>query len=151
MIKVKSPKDFWAGLLFIAFGLFFLLASRRYTMGTAMRMGPAYFPAMLGGLIAVIGGIVFFQSLVIRGPKVPAISFWPLFLVSLSLLLFGYLIQPIGMVLSLIVLVLISAYAGHEFKLAEVLILAVAATLFAVLLFVKVLGLPYPLWPSFLG
>ena len=151
MIKVKSPKDFWAGLMFIAFGLFFLFASRSYKMGSAMHMGPAYFPAVLGGLMAAIGAIVLLQSLVLSGDTVPALFFRPLFLVSLSLLLFGYLIQPIGMVLSLVLLVVISAYAGHEFKLKEVLILAVVATFFSVLVFVNILRLPYPLWPSFLG
>jgi len=55
MIKVKSPKDFWAGLMFIAFGLFFVIGARNYRMGSAARMGPAYFPTMLGGLMAVIG------------------------------------------------------------------------------------------------
>jgi hypothetical protein len=150
MIKVKSPKDFWAGLLFIAFGLFFLVASRSYKMGTAMHMGPAYFPALLGGLMAAIGAIVLLQSLVLKGGKVPELSFRPLFLVGLSLILFGYLIQPLGMVLSLILLIVVSAYAGHEFKLREVLILAVAATIISVLVFVYMLMLPYPLWPGFL-
>jgi Tripartite tricarboxylate transporter TctB family len=150
-MKVKSPKDFWAGLMFIAFGLFFLLVARNYRMGSAMRMGPAYFPVMLGGLMAVIGGIVLLQSLVVKGEKVPALSFRPLFLVSLSLLLFGYLLQWIGMVLALALLLIISASAGHEFKLREVLILAIVATGFSVLVFVNILRLPYPLWPSFLG
>ena len=151
MIKIKSPTDFWAGLMFIAFGLFFLFVALNYKMGSAMRMGPAYFPVMLGGLMAVIGGIVFLQSLVVRGEKVSAICFRPLFLVSLSLLLFGYLLQPIGMVLALTLLVVVSAFAGHEFKLKEVLILSIVASIFTVLVFVKVLGLPYPLWPKFLG
>ena len=151
MMKVKSPKDFWAGLMFVAFGMFFLVASRKYKMGTAMHMGPAYFPAVLGGLMAVLGAIMFLQSLVVKGDKVPELFFRPLFLVCLSLFLFGYLIQPIGMVLSIALLVVMSAYAGHEFKLKEVLILAVLATFFSVLVFVKVLGLPYTLWPSFVG
>jgi hypothetical protein len=150
-VKIKSPRDLWAGVMFVAFGLFFLFVARKYRMGSAMSMGPGYFPAMLGGLMAVIGGLVFLQSLVVRGEKVPAIFLRPLFLVSLSLLLFGYLLQPIGMVLALALLLIVSASAGHEFKLKEVLILAVVAILFSVLVFVKVLGLPYTLWPSFLG
>ncbi len=150
-MKIKSPKDLWAGLMFVAFGLFFLLGARQYRMGSAMSMGPGYFPALLGGLMAVIGGIVFIQSWVVRGEKVPAIFLRPLFVVSLSLLLFGYLLQPIGMVLALALLLIVSAWAGHEFKLKEVLILAVVAIFFSVLVFVKVLGLPYTLWPSFLG
>lgn len=67
------------------------------------------------------------------------------------MLLFGYLLQPIGMVLAVALLVVVSAFAGHEFKLKEVLILSVVASIFTVLVFVKVLGLPYPLWPKFLG
>ena len=78
-MKIKSPKDFWAGLIFIAFGLFFFLGARNYEMGTAARMGPAYFPTMLGGLIALIGGIVFLQSLVVKGGKVPSMPLRPLF------------------------------------------------------------------------
>ncbi|MCE5283057.1 MAG: tripartite tricarboxylate transporter TctB family protein [Deltaproteobacteria bacterium] len=150
-VHVKSPKDFWAGLMFIAFGLFFLFAASNYRMGTAMRMGPAYFPSILGGLMAVLGAVILLQSLVVKGGKVPPISFRPLFLVSLSLLLFGYLIQPIGMALALILLVVVAASAGHEFKLKEVLIMAVVATFFSILIFVKLLGLPYQLWPGFLG
>ena len=56
VVKIKSPKDFWAGLMFIGVGLFFLIwALTHYQMGTAVRMGPAYFPAVLGGLLAVLG------------------------------------------------------------------------------------------------
>jgi hypothetical protein len=149
-MKIKNPKDFWAGLMFIAFGLFFLFVARNYEMGSATRMGPAYFPTMLGGLMAVLGGIVFFQSFVVKGEKVPAISFRQIFFVILSLLVFGFLLKPIGMVLALALLVVVSAFAGHEFKLKEVLILSVVLIIFSVLAFVKGLGLPFPLWPKFL-
>ena len=94
-MKIKSPKDFWAGLMFIVFGLFFLVVARNYQMGSAVRMGPAYFPTVLGGIMAVLGGIVFFQSLAIQGPPLPKFSFKPLFFISLSLVLFGYLLKPI--------------------------------------------------------
>ena len=116
-----------------------------------MNMGPGYFPAMLGGLMAFIGGIIFFQSFAVKGERIPPFFFRPLFLVILSLLLYGYLLQPLGMVLALGVLLFVSALAGHEFNLKEVLILSVVAILFSVLVFVKVLGLPYPLWPKFLS
>jgi len=66
-VKIKSPKDFWAGLMFIGFGLFFVIwALTHYQMGTAVRMGPAYFPAVLGGLLAVLGAIVLLESFVLR-------------------------------------------------------------------------------------
>jgi hypothetical protein len=137
--------------MFVVFGLFFLFVARKYRIGSAMSMGPGYFPAMLGGLMALIGGIVFFQSFVMRGERVPAFTFRPLFLVILSLLLYGYLLQPIGLVLSLALLIFVSALAGHEFNLKEVFILSVAAIFCSVLIFIRILGLPYPLWPKFLG
>lgn len=150
-MKIKSPKDFWAGLMFIAFGLSFVFIARNYEMGKAMSMGPAYFPTVLGYLTAVLGGIVFFQSFTVRGGKVPTFSFWPIFFIVLSLCLFGYLLKPLGLVLSLVLLVVVSAVGGREFKMKEVLILTVALTIFSVLVFVKALSLPLPLWPYFIG
>ncbi len=62
-MQIKSPKDFWAGLMFIGFGLFFALwAIYNYQMGSAVRMGPAYFPAVLGGLLAFLGALVLVES-----------------------------------------------------------------------------------------
>jgi len=138
-------------LMFIAFGSFFLIFARNYQMGKAVRMGPAYFPTVLGGMMAVLGGIVFFQSFVLRGNKLPAMSFRPVFLIILSLVLFGYLLKPIGLVLALALLVVVSAFAGHEFKLKEVLILSSVLIIFSMLVFVKALKLPIPLWPSFVN
>jgi Tripartite tricarboxylate transporter TctB family len=72
--KIKGPKDFWAGLMFIGFGLFFMIwALTHYQMGTAVRMGPAYFPAVLGGLLAFLGALVLIESFAMRGSelKVP--------------------------------------------------------------------------------
>ena len=150
-MKIKSPKDFWAGLMFIVFGLFFLVVARNYQMGSAVRMGPAYFPTVLGGIMAVLGGIVFFQSLVIKGPPMPKFSFKPLFFISLSLVLFGYLLKPLGFVLSLIVLIFVCAFGGHEFRAKEVAILTVVLIIFSVLVFVKGLTLPFALWPDFMS
>ncbi len=150
-MKIKSPKDFWAGLMFSAFGLLFLFMARNYRMGNATSMGPAYFPTLLGGLMAVLGGIIFFQSLVMKGKMVPAMSFRPLFLIIVSLLGFGYLLRPMGMVLALALLVFVSAFAGHEFKIKEVLLLSLVLIIFSVLVFGKGLGLPFPVWPGFLG
>lgn len=150
-MKIKSPKDFWAGLMFIAFGLFFLVVARNYQMGSAVRMGPAYFPTVLGGIMAVLGGIVFFQSLVLEGAKMPKFSFKPIFFISLSLILFGYLLKPLGFILSLVILTFVSAFGGHEYKTKEVTILTVVLIIFSVLVFVKGLTLPFPLWPDFMS
>ena len=150
-MKIKSPKDFWAGLMFIAFGLFFLVVARNYQMGSAVRMGPAYFPTVLGGIMAVLGAIVFFQSLVVDGEKVPKMVFKPIFFISLSLVLFGYLLKPLGFILALVVLIFVCAFGGHEFRAKEVAILTVVLIIFSVLVFVKGLTLPFPLWPDFMS
>lgn len=149
-MKIKSPKDFWAGLMFIGFGLFFLVVARNYQMGSAVRMGPAYFPTVLGGIMAVLGAIVLFQSLVVEGPKLPKFSFKPIFYISLALLLFAYLLKPVGFVLAVAIMIFVSAFGGHEFKAKEVAILSIVMIIFSVLVFVKGLTLPFPLWPAFM-
>ncbi len=148
-MKIKSPKDFWAGLMFIAFGLAaMIIALMNYKMGTAVRMGPAYFPTMLGGLLAVLGLIVLVDSFVIQGPKVPRFHFRPLILISSSCVAYGYLMKPLGLVLATAILVFVSALGGHEFKWKEVTILSIVLIVFSVLVFVKGLTLPFPLWPA---
>jgi hypothetical protein len=136
--------------MFTTFGLFFMLVARKYHMDEAMRMGPGYFPTMVGGLTAFFGGIVFFQSLVLKGENIPAMSFWPLFFITLSLIVFSFLLTRIGLVVASALLVLISAFAGHEFKFREVVILIAVLVTCSVLVFVKSIGLPFPLWPAFL-
>jgi hypothetical protein len=149
-MKIKSPKNFWAGLMFISFGVFFLMGARNYQLGSAARMGPAYFPTLVAGAITIIGGIVVFQSLVVKGAKVAMIPLSVIFYTTLALILFGYLLKPLGLVLALVLLVVISGYAGHEFKLKEMLILSAVLIVLSVLVFVKGLSLPFPLWPQFL-
>ena len=150
-MKIKSPKDFWAGLMFMGVGLFFLVwAVTHYQMGTAVRMGPAYFPALLGGLMAVLGFIVLLGSFAISGPPVPKFQFRPLLLISLACVVYGYLMKPLGLILATAALVFISAYGGHEFKWKEVTILYVVLIVFSVLVFVKGLTLPFPICPAFM-
>lgn len=148
-MRIKSPKDFWAGIMFLAFGLFFAIwAAVNYQMGTAVRMGPAYFPAVLGGLLAVLGLLILAGSFALEGPKVPAFHFRPLVLILAANIAYGYLMKPLGLVLATAVLVYISAFGGHEFKWKEVTILYVLLIVFSVLVFVKALTLPFPLWPD---
>jgi hypothetical protein len=151
-MKVKSPKDFWAGLMFIGFGLFFAVwAVTHYQMGTAVRMGPAYFPAVLGGMLAVLGIIVLAGSLVTTGPKVPAFALRPLILISAACVLYGYLMKPLGLVGATAALVFVSAAGGHEFKWREVTVLFIVLIVFSWAVFVKGLTLPFPMWPEALG
>ena len=151
-MKITSPKDFWAGLMFIGFGLFFAIwAILYYQMGTAVRMGPAYFPTMLGGLLAVLGLIVFVGSFAMEGPKVPPFAMRPLILISVACVLYGYLMKPLGLVGATAALVFVSALGGHEFKWKEVTILFAILILFSWAVFVKGLTLPFPMWPEALG
>jgi hypothetical protein len=137
--------------MFMGFGLFAMgWALKFYQMGTAVRMGPGYFPTVLGGLLAVLGAVILADSFVIRGPKVPQFYFRPLLLISGACVMYGYLMKPLGLVLGTVVLVFVSAFGGHEYKWKEVTILAVVLVIFSVLVFVKGLTLPFPLWPAFM-
>ena len=148
-MKIKSQKDFWSGIMFIGSGLFFALwAVEFYQMGTAVRMGPAYFPTVLGGLMVVLGLIILAGSLAIQGPKVPPFLFRPLLMISLGLVLYGYLMKPLGLVGATAALVYVGALGGHEFRWKEVTVLYIILILFSWLVFVKGLSLPFPLWPA---
>ena len=151
-MRIKSPKDFWAGLMFIGFGLFAALwAYANYQMGTAVRMGPAYFPTVLGGLLFLLGAAIFIESFTLEGPPIPHMNLRPVALISIACVVYGYIMKPAGLVLATAALVYISAFGGHEFKWREVTILYVILVVFSVLVFVKGLTLPFPLWPAFLG
>ena len=165
-MKIKSQQDWWAGWMFIAFGLFFILVSAGtpefvnsmfgtkvvagYQMGSSVRMGPAYFPVVLGGILAFLGALVLLDSLVETGSKVAKFHFRPLLFIAVSSLAFAYLLKPLGLVLASVVLVFISAFGGHEFKWKEVAIMSVVLVIFSVLVFVKGLSLPFPVCPSFI-
>lgn len=149
-MKIKAPKDFWAGLMFMAFGIGFLLIARNYAMGTAVRMGPAYFPTMLGGLLALIGLVIFVQSFALDGERIPRIRLRPMFFILLAIILFGILLRPIGLILATAIVVFVGAFGGHDFKLRDVTFLYIGLAIFAVVVFVKGLGLPIPVCPSVL-
>lgn len=149
--KIKAPKDFWAGLMFIGVGLFFMIwALTHYQMGTAVRMGPAYFPVMLGGLLAFLGLLVLIEAFALEGPKVPAFAFRPLILISAGCVVYGYLMKPAGLIVATAALVFISAFGGHEFKWKEVTILFAVLIVFSILVFIKGLSLPFPVCPAFM-
>ena len=149
--RIKAPKDFWAAMMFIGFGGFFMLwALTHYQMGTAVRMGPAYFPAVLGGLLVFLGILVLIEGFAMAGPKVPTIKFKPLILISAACVIYGYMMKPLGLILATALLVFISAFGGHEFKWKEVTILYVVLIVFSLLVFVKGLTLPFPICPAFI-
>ena len=138
-------KDFWSGILLAAVGVAAVVIARDYPFGTALRMGPGYFPSVLGGLLALFG-IYFIVKALRSGERIEGNwSLRALIGLPLSLVLFGVLMEHAGFVPALVVLIFGSAASGTEFKFVEVLLLTVALTIFAVALFIWGIGLPYPL------
>ena len=198
-MKINNGKDFWAGIMFAGTGIFFMIASRAFPMGTAVRMGPAYFPTVLGGILVVLGLAILARAFLSKvHHSIEVFPFrWPLLLAAIVLVAiawtsakwfaslggvavlvhwglaaaglfllfsafgpralyvilagtvaFGYLLKPLGLVLATLVVVFVSAWGGHEFKLREVTILYVALAIFGVAVFIYGLGLPMNIWPE---
>jgi hypothetical protein len=184
--------------MFVAFGLAFVFIAQNYAMGNAVRMGPAYFPTVLGGILAVLGAAVLVRGfvskishplavfpfrfwLVVGGLILGVVGFYTqptrdaaifaqiahallagvailllfaafgersLWVVLFAVVVFGYMLKPLGLVLATGLLVFISAWGGHEFRWKEVTIMAVVLAAFSVAAFVYGLGLPMNVWPS---
>ena len=148
---IRHPKDFWTGIIYLFFGLGAVIIGQDYDMGTAGRMGPAYFPTVLGGLLAVVGGIAVIRSFLRDGEAVSKFHIKELVLILSAVLLFGFLMRGAGLVPAALVLILLSAFASPKFKLSEALMLAVGLAIFAVVVFVKLLGLPMPIFGPWFG
>jgi len=145
---LRNNKDFLAGLLFIVIGGLAVVIARDYPMGSTMRMGPGYFPMVLGGLLCLFGVYVLGRGLR-SGEKVKGEWGWkPLALIALSIVLFGFLMDRLGIVPALVVMFFVGAAAGREFRFKEVLLLTVLMSAFAAGVFVYGLKLPYPLFPG---
>jgi hypothetical protein len=142
---IRSPKDFWSGIMFLLFGLAAVSIAAEYPMGSAGRMGPAYFPVMLGWLLAAIGLVSALRSLVSAGEPLEQWAFKDMFLILGSVILFAALVRGAGLVVAIPVLVLLSSYASRQFRWKVSIALAIGATAVSVLLFVKALGLPLPI------
>lgn len=148
---IRNPKDFWSGVIFIAFGLIAVIVGRDYSMGSAARMGPAYFPTILGGLLAVIGAISVIRSMLTQGEAIGKIAIKNNVLILAAVVLFGILIRGAGLPIAVIVLVMMSGFASSKFKVLPFLAVAIGLAIFSVLVFVKGLGLPMPILGSWFG
>lgn len=146
-IRIYNSKDFYAGLVFALFGIFALFLARGYRMGNAMVMGPGYFPTVLGGVLAFLGFVIAFRSKWLGGKAITPWVARPLILVLGSVMLFALLIQPLGLVLATLLLVVISCLGSREFRIFEVAILSLVLAALVVGVFVYGIGLPINLWP----
>ena len=148
-IELRNNKDFLAGLLMLAFGAIGFYLALDYPFGSALRMGPGYFPRVLSGIIMAFGVFVLARG-IFNVEKVKGVWGWrPLFCIVAALVAFGWVMNRYGLIPAILVMFLIAALGGHEFKILEVIILAVVMCAFAVGVFVYGLGLPYPLIQGF--
>ena len=145
-LKIKNQENFWAGLMFIAFGLFAVWVSRAYPMGTAMRMGPGYFPTYIGAILAILGTIITLTSFRVEGEKIKPFAWRGMIMLGLGVATFGWAIDRIGFVVALFATILFSALAGKEFKPLEVLIMSGILIIGSVALFIYGLELTFPLF-----
>ena len=159
---IKSQKDFFSGLMFTVVGGAFAMGATNYSIGTGARMGPGYFPLLLGIVLAVLGGFIMFYSFVEHtddGEPVGAFAWRPLSLILGANLIFGILLgglpsiglPPMGLVLAIYALVLIASLAGEQFRLRDVLLLATALAIGSYLAFIVLLKLQMPVWPTFIA
>ena len=147
-MHIRSPKDFCAGLLFVALGAAFVALALQYRLGDLHRIGPGLFPTLVGSVLVGLGLIVAGRALLVEGPPIERIQARPLLVSLVAILLFGLALQWLGVVAAIAVLVLVGAYASRDVRVLQVLALAVFLIVFSVAIFVWLLGLPLPLWPS---
>lgn len=148
---IRNPRDFYTGLLFAAFGVATLVIAQSYAIGSASRMGPGYFPRLLGFLLLGLGLV---QSLLgLRSQSAGKLEWhWrPLAILLLSVLLFSLVTPWLGLVAGGFALVFISSLSSQEFRWREALLAAVLQGVAAAALFAYGLGVPLPIWPEFLS
>jgi hypothetical protein len=148
MTVVRHPKDFFAGLIFIAFGVAAMVIGSNYTLGTAARMGPGYFPRILGILLIVLGAALAIRALRLKGEPLPRWKWRPTLIVLGSVVLFGLIVTHLGLVLSTLILVVVASAASPEFRPKEAVISGVLLAALAVGIFVIGLKLQLPIWPG---
>ena len=152
-MQVKNKQDFWSGVMFFGVGVAFSLKATTYSMGTAARMGPGYFPFWLGALMACLGIFILIGALLPKATEtvVEKFDFKILAIIVGSIVLFAFILRPLGLIISMLLLVLVSSVASHEHSWKVSAMNAVFLTVLCWLSFVKGLGLVCPIWPSFLG
>jgi hypothetical protein len=147
----RNPKDFWPGIIYIVIGMTAIIIGRDYKMGTALKMGPAYFPFMLSSLLILVGIISLVRSFIKTGSPLGSFAFKGMLLVAVSTVLFGLTLRGGGLIIALPLLVIISAYASRRFNWRHSIMLAIGLTAFCALIFLKGLGVPIPVAGSWFG
>ena len=151
-MRIRNETDFWSGVMFLVFGLGFAGFAQEFDMGTPQRMGPAYFPTVLGGLLALIGAVVALKALAGRTTegKIEPFHLGPIAWVLGAVIAFAALLRPAGLVVSMVVLIAVSSLGSHEFRARDTALLAVGLCLLVLAVFIYGLGLTIPVLPVFL-
>ncbi len=160
-MKIKSQKDFFSGLMFTVVGASFAYGATNYSIGSGGRMGPGYFPLLLGVILAILGSAIMFKALVVEtqdGEKIGKWAWKPLFFIIAANLLFGILLgglpsvglPAMGLIAAIFGVTIVASLAGDTFNLKEVLILSVVLSIGSYLAFIMLLKLQFPVWPTFI-
>jgi len=160
-MNIKSQKDFFSGLMFMTVGVAFAWGASGYTIGNGARMGPGYFPLVLGVLLALLGAMITFKALVVEtvdGEKIGSIAWKPLVFIIAANLVFGACLgglpsiglPPMGLIVGIFALAFIASNAGEEFNFKEVAILATILAVMSYAAFILLLKLQFPVWPAFI-
>jgi hypothetical protein len=160
-VKIKSQKDFFSGLMFTVVGASFAYGATNYSIGSGGRMGPGYFPLLLGVILAILGSAIMFKALVVEtqdGEKIGSWAWKPLFFIIAANVLFGILlgglpslgIPAMGLIAAIFGVTIVASLAGETFNLKEVLILSVVLSFGSYLAFIMLLKLQFPVWPTFI-
>ena len=160
-MNIKSQKDFFSGLMFMGVGVAFAWGATTYTVGTGARMGPGYFPLMLGVLLAILGAAITFEALVVEtedGEKIGSWAWKPLVFIIAANLVFGVLLGGLpsiklpafGLIIAIYALTFIASLAGDAFKPKDVFVLATVLSIMSYLAFIVLLKLQFPVWPTFI-
>ena len=160
-MKIKSQKDFFSGLMFMGVGIAFAWGATTYTVGTGARMGPGYFPLMLGILLAIIGAVMAFKATVVEtvgGDKIGKWAWKPLVFILLANFTFGVLlgglpsigVPAMGLIIAIYALTIIAGMAGDQFTLKSSVILATALAIGSYVAFIWALKLQIQVWPTFI-
>lgn len=144
--ELRHNRDFLGGLFYIVTGAVAIWIARDYPFGSALRMGPGYFPTVLSGIMILFGIAIMTAGL--KNPEKLKGSNWSiraLIVLPISTAVFGWMMEEAGFIPAMLTLIPLSAASGREFQWKEVLLLTIGLTVVSIVIFIWGLGLPYPM------
>ena len=161
-MKIKSQKDFFSGLMFTVIGAAFAYGATSYNVGTGARMGPGYFPLLLGVILALLGAVILFKALVVETPDgdhIGALAFKPLIFIIAGNLLFGIFLgglpsiglPAMGLIVAIFGTTIVVSMAGDQFSFKETIVLSSILSIMSYAAFIMLLKLQFPVWPTFIS